>query len=161
MLFFVLFSCSKLHVFLWTQLLGMSREFRRGTHALKIFYRQHFNSRHFLEVRKLNLGAWKLLPLSRNPGEEISWGARSRLESKEAAQVWDGGVWNVSSDPVAFADLWEFFYFYLLMGAQPRPGGCAGTSGGSKSFGAHPPELWVSCRVVQLPWNLSVPTPQG
>lgn len=79
------------------------------------------------EKTLLNLGAWKLLPLSRNPGKEVSWGALSGLESKEAAQVWDGGGRNINDD--AARGIPSF------MGAQPRPGGCAETRGVSKSFG--------------------------
>lgn len=58
------FSSSKLHIFLWTQLLGMSREFRRGTHALKIFYRQHFQLQAFFggEKTPLELGSLEASP---------------------------------------------------------------------------------------------------
>lgn len=116
-----IYSCSKLHFFLQTQLLGMSREFRRGTHALKNLLWPTFQLQAFFggEKTPLNLGAWKLLPLSRNPGKEVSCGALSGLESKEAAQVWDEGCRNINDD--AARSIPSF------MGAQPRPGGCAET----------------------------------
>lgn len=110
---------------------------------------------HFLEVRKLNLGAWKLLPLSRNPGDFL--GRRSRLESKEAAQVWDGGSGISAVIQLCHSQVYGNSFIFIYFWEHSQGLGAVLTPQGD------PGVLWLILQSSGFPagWSSSLGTPQG